>query len=210
MRQKRNIPKKAKCSYAIVVDGDTELWYFQMLKRNERTLNITLAPEIPQRKSLADQYSTVIERANHHDKVYWIIDFDVVDKETREAKKGNEKAIDELKRYCDKLEKDHKNVVVVIVNNPCFEYWLLLHFEETARHYDCYNSLLPQLKKYMADYDKSRPYYTKQDNDIYKRLVKKLPTAVENARKLKAIDWHNTNIGMCAMHLLFQDLGLLP
>jgi len=48
------IPKKiikSNPSYAVVVDGETEIWYLQMLKRNERSLNINLEPKLPQKKS---------------------------------------------------------------------------------------------------------------------------------------------------------------
>ena len=34
-RRKIKIFKPRKSAYAIVVDGETEVWYFQMLKRNE-------------------------------------------------------------------------------------------------------------------------------------------------------------------------------
>ena len=61
MRQNRKIPLKEKPKYAIVVDGETEFWYIQMLKRNERLISVDLKPEIPQRKKLSEQYAKVIE-----------------------------------------------------------------------------------------------------------------------------------------------------
>ena len=57
MLKKKNI--KARETYAIVVDGETEVWYLQMLKRNERHLAINIEPKLPISKSLSDQYEMV-------------------------------------------------------------------------------------------------------------------------------------------------------
>ena len=96
MRQQKkpNIPVRP--TFAMVVDGDDESWYLQMLRRNERNIKVTLRPELPQKKTLNEQYLRVIELANDYDKVFWIIDCDVVKAETRTAKKGTETAQQEL------------------------------------------------------------------------------------------------------------------
>jgi len=99
MRQHRKIPIKAKPKYAIMVDGESKFWYIQMLKRNEKLTSIDLQPKIPQRKKLSEQYDKVIELSKDYDKVYWIIDFDVINKETREANKGAQTALQEFKGY---------------------------------------------------------------------------------------------------------------
>ncbi len=70
-----------------MVDGDCEFWYFQMLKRNNRDLHVDLKPEIPQKKKLSEQYKKVLEYADIYDKVIWVIDIDVINDETRKAKK---------------------------------------------------------------------------------------------------------------------------
>ena len=49
------IPKKiikSNPSYAVVVDGETEIWYLQMLKRNERDIRVSIKPEIPNKKRI--------------------------------------------------------------------------------------------------------------------------------------------------------------
>jgi hypothetical protein len=33
-------------SFAFVVDGETEIWYLEMLKRNERGINLRIKPEM--------------------------------------------------------------------------------------------------------------------------------------------------------------------
>lgn len=39
----------------------------------------------------------------------------------------------------------------VIVNNPCLEFWLLLHYETTVKFFDTCASAEKQLKPYLTD-----------------------------------------------------------
>jgi hypothetical protein len=139
MRVKKATPKIGK-RFAFVVDGQCESWYIQMLKRNEKSINIALEPKIPQNKKLADQYNDVISLSRDYDKVFWIIDFDVINDETRKAKKGSKTAIQEFKEYFEKIEKINKRAAIqnifVIINNPGLEFWFLLHFEMTSKYYN--------------------------------------------------------------------------
>jgi hypothetical protein len=78
MRRSKKIPFANKIKFAIIVDGDCESWYLQMLKRNEKSINVDLKPEIPQNKKLKEQFEKVTELSKHYDKVFWIIDYDVI------------------------------------------------------------------------------------------------------------------------------------
>lgn len=51
MRPKKTNPVKPRPAYAFVVDGSCEVWYLDMLKRNERELVISIEPKIPQKKA---------------------------------------------------------------------------------------------------------------------------------------------------------------
>lgn len=57
MRKGRNIPTKQ--SFAVVVDGETEYWYLQMLKRNEPNILLDITPKILQKKNIDQQYELV-------------------------------------------------------------------------------------------------------------------------------------------------------
>lgn len=203
MRKIKSILKKGNPKFALVVDGQCEYWYIQMLKRNERSISVDLKPEIPQKKKLIDQYKKVIELSNDYDKVFWIIDFDVISNETRLAKKGTKKAIHEFKEYCDEINKSHENIIVII-NNPCLEYWILLHFEATSKYYEACDGVSRQLKRYLPEYNKSQSFYAKQDNDIYLRLKPFLSKAISNAEKLGRFDFLNPDSGMSEMQLFFN------
>lgn len=208
MRAKRSVPNK-KPRFAFIVEGECEFWYIQMLKRNEPNLRVALIPEIPQKKKLKDQFSRVKEAALDYDKVFWIIDLDIVIDETQKLRKGNLAPAHELNGYLKVLEAKFSNVIV-IVNNHCFEFWILLHFEMTGKFFDRCNKAQSHLKKHLPDYQKSQVYFTKQNNDIYLRLKTKLEIARNNAQRLSGFDLENLASGICEMHKLFDQAEFNP
>lgn len=74
-----------------MVDGKTEHWYFTLLKRMEhdKLQNVKLNPSLPKRTRLEDQFDWVLEMAMTHDKVFWLIDLDVLKREDRMEKAGS-------------------------------------------------------------------------------------------------------------------------
>ena len=203
MRVNKRMPCKCRQKFAIIVDGECEFWYIQMLKRNERSLNINLEPKLPQKKSVTDQYNKLIELSSEYNKVFWIVDFDVIIRESRESRRG-EKPIQTFSRYYSLL-KEHENIKVII-NNPCLEYWYLLHFRQTNRYYDSCDSLMHDLKRIdaLSDYDKSEKFYTRLNQDIYLRLKPFLGTAIIHSNRLGDFDLSNPDTGISQMQLLFE------
>lgn len=62
-----------------------------MLKRNEREIRVSIKPEIPNKKSVKEQYNMVCDLANkEYVKAFWIKDFDTLVKEEKEAPKGKQ------------------------------------------------------------------------------------------------------------------------
>lgn len=204
----RKIKKRIKVrnTIALLVEGKTEKWYFDMLKRNERQLSFTIKPELPQKKKLKDQFEKVVELSNHYDKVFWVVDFDVILKDNRESK-SKVKPIDEYLKYKNKLEKNHSNVICII-NNPCIEYWFLLHYMFTDRSFSSCEGSTVLLKKYLPAYDKSEKYFTKENNDIYLKLKPYLNTAIENAQKLNNTIDSTPCRGICQMDRFFAEIGI--
>ncbi|QHI35817.1 hypothetical protein IMCC3317_11650 [Kordia antarctica] len=205
MRKSKKISIKGSKTFAFVVDGKTEVWYLQMLKRNERELNINIEPRLPSKKSISEQYKMVDELAEDYTKVFWIVDYDVIIKETRESQNRTETSEQLFVKLKEKVEKN-KNVIV-IVNNPCVEFWFLLHFEKTAKLFTDCNSAEKQLKKYLKDYEKTQKYFTKQDNDIYLKLKGNIKIAMEYSKSLK-FNKANTNKAICEMNLFFEILEI--
>ena len=203
-RRNNKISKPRKDTFAIVVDGKTEVWYFQMLKRNESNLQVNIEPKIPQKKKLSEQYKKIIELAEDYTKVFWIIDLDVVIAESKVTKKGETNQIQKLTDYLDIIEKKYKNVISIL-NNPCLEYWFILHFNQNTRYFPQCKEAEKELKKYLKDYEKTRKYFTKHDNDIYLRLKPKLTTALKNAKKTKRRSFEEIERAICEMNLFFKS-----
>lgn len=207
MRSKKSIPFKSKKTVAVLVDGETEFWYLQMIKRNEKNIKVDIKPEIPQKKKLEDQFAKVCEYASYYDTVFWIVDLDVILSETNKCKKGQQTPIDIFLKFRDSAQKNFKNVTMII-NQPCLEYWLLIHFKCTAQQFPNCEKAHSLLKTYLKDYSKSEKYFTKQDSDIYLKLKSNLSTAIGNSRNLKAFDHKNCHDGFTEMHKLFDALEI--
>lgn len=205
MRRGRNIPTKQ--SFAVVVDGETEYWYLEMLKRNEPNIPFKIRPQILQKKNIDQQYKLVTELSEEeYDKVFWIVDLDVLLKEERE-KKGNTSSLQQFLNYWQQLSKQKK--IVVIVNNPCLEYWFLLHFQMTDKVFTACTNAEKQVSQHLKGYEKTEKFFKKSNNDIYKQLKPHLQKAINNATALGSFDTHNHSEAMCEMPLLFQALQLL-
>ena len=205
MRRGRNIPTKQ--SFAVVVDGETEYWYLEMLKRNEPNIPFKIRPQILQKKNIDQQYKLVTELSEEeYDKVFWIVDLDVLLKEERE-KKGNTSSLQQFLNYWQQLSKQKK--IVVIVNNPCLEYWFLLHFQMTDKVFTACTNAEKEVSQKLKGYEKTEKFFKKSNNDIYKQLKPHLQKAINNATALGSFDTHNHSEAMCEMPLLFQALQLL-
>lgn len=203
MRRGRNIPTKQ--SFAVVVDGETEYWYLQMLKQNEPDILFNITPKILQKKNINQQYKLVTALSeDDYDKVFWIVDLDVLLKEARE-KKNSTSSLQKFLSYWQQLLKQKK--IVVIVNNPCLEYWFLLHFQKTNKVFTACTDAEKQVSQHLEGYEKTEKFF-KKDNDIYKQLKPYLQTARKNATALGSFDTHNHSKAMCEMPLLFQELKL--
>ena len=199
--------RQTKQAFAVVVDGKTEKWYLEMLKRNEPDILFDITPRIPKNKDIDEQYELVTELSEEeYDKVFWIVDFDVLLKEERESK-GSTSSLQQFLNYWRELSKQDK--VIVIVNNPCLEYWFLLHFKKTAKIFTACTDAEKQVSQHLKGYEKTEKFFKKSDNDIYKQLKPYLQTAVSNAIALGDFEAQQYKKAMCEMPLLFKNLHIV-
>ncbi len=84
-------------------------------------------------------------------------------------------------RAVDEIQRARPAGTFMAINSvPCFEYWLLLHFNSTTRPYaplpgnSACNQVLTELRKYMPDYSKGNA-------EIFSLLVEKMDFAIGNA-----------------------------
>jgi len=201
----RNFKKREiKPSFAFLVDGQTEICYLQMLKRNEKNLNINIHPQLPQNKKLNEQFEQINELARDYQKVFWIVDLDTILKETNETNNSKTKPIEEFKSYRAQIIQNYSNIEI-IVNNPCLEIWFLLHYEKTSKCFEKCSKSINVLKTYLPDYVKKQVYLTKQNNDIYLKLKPNLKKAIENAKLLGEFDQNNIKKCLCEMYKIFEQ-----
>lgn len=213
MARKTQRKRAVKNTVAMLVDGQTETWYFEMLKRFEessRDVRINISPKIPQRKAIIAQMEEVIEMAEYHTKVFWIIDFDEILKRQREWNNKGDRPIDEFVKCKSKVERRCSNVSV-IVNNPCIEFWFLLHFERTSKLFEKCDDATKRLKKHLENYEKTERYFKSRKNDIYTRLRPFLDKAIENSTGLGAFEEADSFKALSEMYKIFEskEIGLL-
>jgi hypothetical protein len=68
--------------------------------------------------------------------------------------------------------------VEMIVSRPCFEFWLLLHFEYSVRSFPTAASVIDLLRRHVTDYSKA-------DRQIFAKVQAGLDRALGNAARLK-------------------------
>ncbi len=128
---------------------------------------------------------------------------DVVIAESKKAGKGKANQIQKLKKYLKTLERKYENVIIIL-NNPCLEFWFILHFKQTTKYFSKCSDAEKQLKKQLKDYEKTQKYFTKHNDDIYLKLKSKLKTAITNAQKTKRKNLDAIENGICEMNLFFE------
>lgn len=201
--------RQTRQAFAVVVDGKTEKWYLEMLKYNEPDILFNITDRIPKNKDIDEQYKLVrnlSKKEEEYDKVFWIVDLDVLLKEERE-KNNSTSSLQKFLNYYKNLSKQKK--IVVIVNNPCLEYWFLLHFQKTNKVFTACTNAEKEVSQKLKGYEKTEKFFKKSNNDIYKQLKPYFQTAVSNATALGTFDPYNHSEAMCEMPLLFQALQLL-
>lgn len=76
------------------------------------------------------------------------------------------------------LNKAKDNKLQIALSEPCFEFWYLLHFTYTTRHFENCEEVVHELEKHIPEYAK--------DTAPLDILIKKLVDALTNAKRLRA------------------------
>ncbi len=80
------------------------------------------------------------------------------------------------KRLNEIIDLARQNKIKIIFSNPCFEYWVLCHFEGYINSIE-FDELNSKLKKHFG--------YKKGDPNIYIKTKGKLDNAVKNAKEVR-------------------------
>ncbi|VAW61189.1 hypothetical protein MNBD_GAMMA10-2138 [hydrothermal vent metagenome] len=138
------------------------------------------------------KYRTEIKTGNGFDKVFCVID--------RDAHNTYENALTRIQNL------KPKGVFSAINSVPCFEYWLLLHFEFTTRPFvatgaksSCDN-LIDSLSGFIPD-------YAKGEKNIYSGIAHQTNQAINwSKRALKQAKYNATNNPATYVHELVEYL----
>lgn len=161
--------RKLNNTIAVIADGKTEKWYLDSVKAHyscEVLKNTRIEPQLPQKKQINELVDIAKSKVQEgYPKVILLVDFDEV--------LANAEELRVFQHFYQEYNKDgHEkwmNSLMLIVNNPCLEYWYLLHFNSTGKYYNCYSELEVDLQKKLPNYNKSEKYYC-GNPDIYTRL----------------------------------------
>lgn len=67
--------------------------------------------------------------------------------------------------------------VEVVLSNPCFEVWLLQHFQYSTKQFGSNTEVIAELRKYIKSYEKNKA--------VFSAVKEKVQTAIQNAKKLE-------------------------
>ncbi len=154
--------KRPKISAAIVGEGITEWYYFSTMRQVER-FGFEVKPSIPKHsdfRSILDSARRLA--AEGYDYVFCVLDMDDLIKKP---------AL--LREYLRERARNRQNRNILFVESmPCFELWFLLHFLQgySAKVYENFHQLKPELMKYIKDYEKTEAFFRKRS--IYEFLEK--------------------------------------
>ncbi|HHB52513.1 MAG TPA: RloB domain-containing protein [Saprospiraceae bacterium] len=178
-----------------------------MMKKHEVRPRIDIKPELPKKKKLADQFKSVLQNGAIYDEVIWIVDFDTILKEHSEAIKGSQSPLELFATYMKKVKK-HKNITI-LVNTPCLEYWVLLHYADSDRYFSKCEHAEVQLKRnHLPNYEKSEKYFKKRDDDIYLKLKPYQVTAKLNAKRLGDFDLSQPKTAKSEIYKVLELFGI--
>ena len=195
LKRKSNT-RKIKDKILIVCEGEkTEPNYFNALKRKFRSQTATIDIDKNSNSAPISVVEYAIKKAEeaekneeNYDIIYCVID--------RDSHKDFVRALDKIPKT-----KKYGSKFYIILSVPCFEFWLLLHFEDTIRSFYAqgektpYDSIKPELKKYLPDYAKNYKDFSqiitdenldkaiKSAKQICKQLAIEEPESKETLRK---------------------------
>jgi len=182
---RKKASRKPYSKVLIVCEGEkTEPTYFSDLKDHLElsSTNIVVTGECGSSPTSIVDYAIQLYRSEENtgdnfDKVYCVFD-----KDTHET---YQRALDKIadanhQVLGEKVNAKPEDIFIATTSAPCFEYWLLLHFNYTTAPFlgtggkSACSRLINELKKYMPDYQKG-------DNSIFNQILDSQPQAIAYA-----------------------------
>lgn len=149
--RKRKATQSTRQVIHLVGEGLTELFYFSHLKRL-LNYHCSISPRLFENNSIEKIEKKIVELLREDVFVICVFDADV----SRRSDVENKKLSALKKRY------EKKENVLLCDSLQSIEYWFLLHYEDTCRHFNDSAATGQALKRYIPGYDKTRKYLEKE------------------------------------------------
>lgn len=152
----------------VVCEGETERAYFKTIRHHYRLSNAEIVIAETNQDSAPINVVTCAkqknDRAGGYDHIYCVFD-----------RNGHE-SFERAREMIRSLARAGKNALPIqeIVSIPCFEVWILLHFERTDTSFGSCHEVIQRVRSHL-------PRYEKTDEKISKHLINHLDTALAHA-----------------------------
>ncbi len=179
--EKRGARKRVvKPVILIVTEGtQTEPKYFNQFRTRKTNIDIQVIKN--KTGGARTDYMSLVAKAKEHrdskdlsksngDSVWVVADGDI--------NYGNDSPIESKNAKLNEARtKAEKENIHLIISNPCFEYWYLLHYKYTTAFFKDYDAVEKVLKAYIPTYDK--------DLDVSGILEDKMDNAIQHAQRVE-------------------------
>ena len=147
MARKTSLKQRRSPIPTIIGAGLTEQWYFTHLKAL-RGYRMKIRPRFFGTETAAGLDKKIEEVLRDEGIAICVYDADVSTWNEAERKK------------LDVLQKKYEgNASVLLCDSmPSIEYWFLLHYKHTTRHFGTSKAVIKELKKYIPQYDKTEQF----------------------------------------------------
>lgn len=173
---------KLRESIYVIGEGLTEKYYFQHIKRLKGYSCVVRPRFFSGNSSIYYLEKRTKELLQADVTVICAFDADVSQR--------NEEEKSRLQSFIKEFKYNEK--VIICDSLPSIEFWFLLHFKKTNKHFENYNSIRNELRKHIPGYDKTEKYLM-QDQWV-KILILKQDTAIKNAKSLNTGEGSYSNI----------------
>ena len=174
-------PRRTKPVILIVTEGEkSEPKYFEHFRTRQNNVEVRVVPN--SKNGGKTDYLNLIRKASRickdddlspksGDSVWIVADGDVNYQAADAIKKKNE-ALTQARTTAE------KEAYSLLISNPCFELWYLLHLRYTTAHLPDYDAVKKALEQAgIKDYEKH--------NDLYEQLASETFEAIKRAKRLE-------------------------
>lgn len=174
-------PRRTKPVILIVTEGEkSEPKYFEHFRTRQNNVEVRVVPN--SKNGSKTDYLNLIRKASRickdddlspksGDSVWIVADGDVNYQAADAIKKKNE-ALTQARATAE------KEAYSLLISNPCFELWYLLHLRYTTAHLPDYDAVKKALEQAgIKDYEKH--------NDLYEQLASETIEAIKHAKRLE-------------------------